>query len=1013
MRIDCDSCGAVYAIDDSLISERGVRAQCPRCGHQKVVRKNEGFSAAPAAPSPAPAPLPPSRPFAFNPSGANPAEPFASAPPAPAPSMADPFTSGPPAPAPKADPFLSAPPAPAPLQDPFASGAPSPAPMQDPFASRAPTQDPFASGAPSPAPMQDPFASGAPSPAPAQDPFASGAPSPAPTQDPFASGAPSPAPTQDPFASGAPSPAPTQDPFASGPPSAAPMQNPFAQGQANPVFGGDPFSSNPPSPAPNSGPLPFSAPGDASVQNVGQDMGAAGFSGEQQEGGSLWRIRKADGTELGPFETAEVKERIRAGEIDANDQIALGQDVFVAIADKQVFRAALGQEAGSEPDEAEGKGKKKGPKKKAKSSPRIRRASVRQRSNAPLITVISLLLFIGGGAFVVLSHPEWLPDMSGSEFANPLLNQINLWRLQYPDIEGTSAEHLSKGRKYYLDDSESSYRLANDELRKALLIDPDNIAAIGAYVENLSRLPDVKRRTEDVSNAFKVIDYAITLDTKRAMLQRARGSLLMALGSIQKAQSAFYMALRLNPNDAETLLLLAESDLGRNNAQSIERAEKAHSLDATLSRIDLIIGKARQGEGQFKKAYVHFQKRLQRDSEHIETLLAVAQLYVELGQLKNAVKTLQKIITLDDGNTSARLLLGKVAYQGLGDLRMADLQLTLATEDFAQSDELSQDQLSALVHLAHVRARRKDWNAAEKYARYVIKLDAAFLPAYYALGRIQEHNQDFAQAINSYQRVIQAMQGRYLEVEVRLALGVAQLALAKNDQAARDFEQIVEENPNQIRAYLGIAAAYAKNGDSANLAMAMRKVLDVEPNYERDHFIFSDYPNYAGDTQIFLKALEGFSATEGDASIRLSSLGIAAYQMNNMGNALNYLNKALEEDKKNLGALMYQGAAELRQGQAGAALKSLEKATQVNRLHLVTHYLLGLAQFNSGKTETARTTLKDVINDDSSFLPALCTLGEIERGKGNLDAARDHFLSAYKISIDMLPAKQGLFAVGY
>ncbi|MFL5320573.1 MAG: tetratricopeptide repeat protein [Myxococcaceae bacterium] len=39
MRIDCEKCGAAFAIDDKLIPARGVRAQCPRCRHVKLVTR--------------------------------------------------------------------------------------------------------------------------------------------------------------------------------------------------------------------------------------------------------------------------------------------------------------------------------------------------------------------------------------------------------------------------------------------------------------------------------------------------------------------------------------------------------------------------------------------------------------------------------------------------------------------------------------------------------------------------------------------------------------------------------------------------------------------------------------------------------------------------------------------------------------------------------------------------------------------------------------------------------------
>ncbi|WP_224245156.1 tetratricopeptide repeat protein [Hyalangium gracile] len=53
MRIVCQKCAAAYAIDDRLISPKGVRAQCPRCRHLQLV-KRDGAAGAPDASAPAP-----------------------------------------------------------------------------------------------------------------------------------------------------------------------------------------------------------------------------------------------------------------------------------------------------------------------------------------------------------------------------------------------------------------------------------------------------------------------------------------------------------------------------------------------------------------------------------------------------------------------------------------------------------------------------------------------------------------------------------------------------------------------------------------------------------------------------------------------------------------------------------------------------------------------------------------------------------------------------------------------
>jgi cellulose synthase operon protein C len=57
MRIICQKCAAAYAIEDRLISPKGVRAQCPRCRHLQLVKKDAAGADA-GAPEPAAAPAP-------------------------------------------------------------------------------------------------------------------------------------------------------------------------------------------------------------------------------------------------------------------------------------------------------------------------------------------------------------------------------------------------------------------------------------------------------------------------------------------------------------------------------------------------------------------------------------------------------------------------------------------------------------------------------------------------------------------------------------------------------------------------------------------------------------------------------------------------------------------------------------------------------------------------------------------------------------------------------------------
>jgi predicted Zn finger-like uncharacterized protein len=58
MRIVCQKCAAAYAIDDRVITPKGVRAQCPRCRHLQLVKREDSPAPPVASPPTAAAPKP-------------------------------------------------------------------------------------------------------------------------------------------------------------------------------------------------------------------------------------------------------------------------------------------------------------------------------------------------------------------------------------------------------------------------------------------------------------------------------------------------------------------------------------------------------------------------------------------------------------------------------------------------------------------------------------------------------------------------------------------------------------------------------------------------------------------------------------------------------------------------------------------------------------------------------------------------------------------------------------------
>ena len=157
MRIVCQKCSAAYAIDDKFVTPKGVRAQCPRCRHLQLVKKDDAAVAAPAAAAGAPSA------FLFDMGAAPPAPSsgsdlhFGQTAPAAGANAASPFDFTPPTNPGSGLEFGSPPPGPAGGGSPFDFGAaPGAAGSPFDFAAVAPAlsggSNPFDFGAPPPGP---------------------------------------------------------------------------------------------------------------------------------------------------------------------------------------------------------------------------------------------------------------------------------------------------------------------------------------------------------------------------------------------------------------------------------------------------------------------------------------------------------------------------------------------------------------------------------------------------------------------------------------------------------------------------------------------------------------------------------------------------------------------------------------------------------------------------------------------------------------------------------------------
>jgi predicted Zn finger-like uncharacterized protein len=927
MQITCDSCSAAYAIDDKLITERGVRAQCPKCGAQKVVRReDQSAGGAPANPFAAPA----------GGGGGAPSNPFA------APSPGGGGGGGAP------NPFAAP-----------AGGGGGAAP--NPFAAPSPGGGGGGGGGANPFAANAGGGGAAPS---APNPFDDlGA---GPSGPPAGGGG---APADNPFSFTPPGAPPGGAPAGGGGPPADPFAG-IDVGQGNAGGGGGP------------GGAPGGAPGmdpNMAPPVIPQGKWMVKVDGKQQEGLMIGQILgmieegRLKGTDLVAGPDGEFKQASKFPEL----QGALTVDIKASVAKVAQMGSVVGARARN----------------------------------------LSVPIWVWAGAAVVgllivgLGVYRLAPNLFSSNDAgdNPLVKARRFWLMEFPEVDGTAEDHVVKGKKFMRDDTAVGYRRADEEFRKALVLDVDDLDAVAGYVENFSNLPNVRSSAKDLALARDGVEWAIKVDPNNARLWRAQGALRLAIREVDSAQRALAQAERIDPEDIETKLLMAKSHLERNVQEALNLAEAVRKKDPELKASLLVLGAANRRLGNFGLARDLLDSRLKVDQGNVSALKEMAKLELDLGKSKEAIGWLDRVIEVEESDVEAWLLRAKILYQSMDDRKRAARELETVLDKYQK--EAGPLMLPVYTHLAYLKSELGDHEEAIKLASRARSLEPRFGAAYYMLARAHNALDDPVKSKENFRRAVEINKGNYLESVNRVQLADLQTNEGDRDNAVRNYNQVITYDPRYLRAYLGLAASHMGAGQSAKAATIMRKALDIDPRHSRERPFLSDYPSPAGDLLNYADVYSKAEVPDTDRSLKYSSEGIMRYVAGQRSAARSLFGRALGIDRNNHAALLYMAVMDLEGGNPRQASKRLILAERTAGKHSITQYYLATAEKQMGKLESAKKRLEDILDNEPGISQAMNALGEVNLKMKRKREAEALFRKVLASDPDYQPAKVNLFKI--
>lgn len=959
MRIQCENCDATYTIDDAQLSEQPIGAQCPYCGHVKLVRRGDD-AGAPAAP---PAFGPPGEAPAYDPFGGGGADPGFG--------TGNPFGQDLAAPDLGAPPAASAPPAPsaphgygAGLGAPDYSSPPGPSTNSGLGYMQGPPVGGLASADLSSSDLANSEYghSHVPGGSPAGNPFGAG----------VDLGGPVGAPFQDAPAAGAESDARCQV-------CGTPLTDEFDK-----VIGlCDEHQRD------------RGAEGGAPPATSG---GLGGLSGDLAEGPAHWHVRRQGGGVEGPMALEDLRNQIRSGTYSVADEYSSDGIDFGPISRFKdiAYLASLSNNGPSAPRAS-----------LAGSGPSF--------SIGRVVTPVLILLIIGGIGFLGYRQRETLEGIyegivqgtgpSGPSTPNPLKRYLATWRLRHPDLSGTASEHLGTAHGRHLEDTQQGYQAAERAFERALLLDENNVEAIAGYVENLALWRYESATIDELRVAEAAANYGKELDPEAAAPHRALGALALAKGDLNGCRAGADGAIQRAATDGQAKLLLAGCYMQGNVQLAIDEAERAKQLVPGLRRADRVLAKAYAIAGRFTSAFKVLDQRLSVDPDNSDVHVQYGRIARQLADHRLAREHFTRAVALPGDRQAAMLALAELEYE-LGAFGKAASLYAKAARERA-------------MHGARAARVYAGWASSEllrKRPARAVKLSEQ------ALSFVRNHPAALlvrgqaalmtGSATTAAAYAARTMAVRAGEPSALVLKGRAVMADRQMDVAIRAFEEAITNDPRDARLKGILAALYLRRGGSPQAYALMRRAAEIDPLEARARNRVGLLGLSPVAVQEALGQFRKSAAEERNASVASSAMGMLYYHLGDLPRATTAISRALRIDGANSTALIYDAQLALDRDDPRRALKSATKLLAVERGSALGHLLHARALSAKGDFEKARREYDSALRSNPGLLAAKIELAGIALDAGGRDKAIEELLTAYRINPHNLRARQLLRKAG-
>ncbi|MCX8173529.1 MAG: tetratricopeptide repeat protein [Thermoplasmata archaeon] len=499
---------------------------------------------------------------------------------------------------------------------------------------------------------------------------------------------------------------------------------------------------------------------------------------------------------------------------------------------------------------------------------------------------------------------------------------------------------------------------------------------------------NLRFESEDFDGAIKCYNEALKLSPDNVAALYNKANALLQIGRNEEALRILEKLVKNNPDIEEIW-----NNLGNIYARrgKVEEAVKAYTKaielnpDYTVARYNLGMVLAQRGE--YAAAMDQFSRVLERE-EMVEAYCAMASCEYATNNFQQALKTINKAISLNSKNIDAWLLRAAV---------LAELEKTEdASNTLKECMKINPENAEVYLAAAKLAAKHHRLREAEETLKDAVERAPENAQAWELLAEIEHQLERYDAAIYAAERALALPESQEHRWYLEYLLGSSHFEKKEYADARRHFENCIAENPGFTETYVKLGFTLIETGMREEGLKLLEKALEMAPDNWKVQYLVAKGKFELGEVEEAGQMLDKLLETNPDSDALLL-MGRIMVLRGELEEAIHMFERAVDKNPANFEAWYYKGRTLLETKEMEKAVASLELAIQINPWHYNSHYYLALAYEEENNYAKAAECYEEILKILPRDYQALFNLGKVCAAMEKWDEAYHAFKKGFEV----------------